>query len=142
MGRIVLVGRLLFMVSSPVMTFIEQVARVAHETNRACCQIIGDDSQRSWDQAEQWQRDSAMKGVEFRLQNPGAPESAQHDAWTADKVADGWKFGPVKDAAKKEHPCLVPYLELPVEQRLKDYLFVAVVDAFLRAGMLESVRRA
>jgi hypothetical protein len=47
----------------------------------------------------------------------------------ADKEADGWKHGPVKDPEKKEHPCMVPYGQLPAEQRAKDYLFIAVVKA-------------
>jgi len=112
---------------------IEQIARVCHEANRAYCRTIGDDSQKPWDEAEQWQRDSALKGVSFAISKPDAPASAQHDAWLADKKRDWWKcgsVGPVKDAATKEHPCFVPYDELPLEQRVKDYLFKSVVSAF------------
>jgi len=111
----------------------EQVARICHETNKAYCETIGDTSQKSWSEAEEWQRQSAIKGVEFALANPGAPASAQHDAWLNDKGKDGWKYGPVKDATKKEHPCFVPYNELPIEQRIKDYLFRHVVAAFREA---------
>jgi hypothetical protein len=114
---------------------IEQVAQVCHETNRAYCDSIGDHSQKPWSEAEPWQRESAVKGVEFKIANPDAAPSAQHDAWIADKLVAGWKFGPVKDAEKKEHPCLVDYEDLPVEQRIKDYLFVAIVDAFWKAGV-------
>lgn len=109
---------------------IEQIARICHETNRAYCQSIGDDSQKSWEEAEEWQRDSAMKGVKFSLENPHASASAQHDSWLAQKEQDGWKYGPVKDAEKKEHPCFVPYEQLPLEQRLKDHLFKGIVRAF------------
>ena len=108
---------------------VQSIAQVCHEANREYCRTIGDYSQEHWDRAEQWQRDSAIKGVEYAIANPNAPASAQHDSWLADKAADGWKFGPIKDAAKKEHPCFVPYSDLPVEQRLKDYLFKAVVGA-------------
>ena len=112
---------------------IEQVAKVCHATNRAYCKSIGDNSQKPWDEAEPWQRESAIKGVQFKIDNPNADLSAQHDAWTADKVATGWVYGPVKDADAKTHPCIVPYDLLPLEQRIKDYLFVAVVEAFRRA---------
>ena len=112
-----------------------QVARVCHETNRAFCATIGDNSQKPWEEAEAWQRESAIKGVAFAMDNPTAPASSQHDAWLADKFADGWKYGPVKDATAKEHPCCVPYEQLPVEQRLKDYLFKAVVSAFVQADV-------
>ena len=111
-----------------------QIARVCHETNRAYCESIGDFTQRPWKDAETWQKASAEKGVEFALANPDAPPSAQHEAWLSVKVRDGWKLGPVKDPTKKEHPCIVPYNELPLEQRIKDHLFKAVVQAFVEAG--------
>jgi hypothetical protein len=106
-----------------------EIARVCHEVNRALCEAYGDSSQKPWDEADQWQRDSAVKGVEYSIANPDAPPSAQHDAWMRDKDADGWCWGPVKDARTKEHPCMVPYEQLPVEQRAKDHLFRAVVRA-------------
>lgn len=110
-----------------------QIAKVCHEANRSFCQTIGDDSQKSWAEAEEWQRISAIHGVQFAIENPAAPASAQHDAWLNDKKADGWIYGPVKDPSKKEHPCIVPYSQLPVEQKIKDYLFKAIVRAFIQA---------
>jgi hypothetical protein len=47
----------------------------------------------------------------------------------AQKLAEGWKLGPVKNPEAKEHPCLVPFDDLPVEQKVKDYLFRGVVRA-------------
>lgn len=111
------------------LTSVERIARVAHEINAALCVAFGDNSQKSWEDAEAWQRDSAIKGVQFAQENPDAPPSAQHDAWSADKVADGWVYGETKDAEKKTHPCLVPFDELPPEQQAKDYLFRQVVKS-------------
>lgn len=51
---------------------IEQIAEVCHETNRAYCRTIGDDSQQPWLAAPEWQRTSAVNGVIFKLQNPDA----------------------------------------------------------------------
>lgn len=109
------------------------IARVCHEANRAYCAAHGDMSQLPWDEAPQWQRESAIKGVAFARSTPDARPSAQHEAWLADKAADGWKYGAVKDADKKEHPCFVPYDELPPFQRLKDHLFLGVVRALSAA---------
>jgi len=111
------------------MLTIEAVAKFAHDMNAAYCRAIGDDSQPSWEDAPDWQKESAMKGVQFCLSNPDAPPSANHDSWLEVKKADGWKYGPVKDEVKKEHPCFVPYDELPVEQKVKDYLFKQVVES-------------
>ena len=113
---------------------IEQVARVCHEANREYCFTLGDRTQKPWDEAEEWQRESARKGVKFALDNPFAPPSAQHDAWLLNKEQDGWKFGLVKDPAKKEHPCMVPYIQLSIEQKVKDRLFRSIVSAFLNAN--------
>lgn len=40
-----------------------------------------------------------------------------HEVWAAGRIADGWKYGPVRDDYKKEHPCLVPYDELPEHEK-------------------------
>lgn len=115
---------------------IEQVAQVAHETNAAYCRTIGDNSQPAWSEAPLWQTLSAIDGVKFHMEayakGSKPSPSASHDNWLAQKRADGWKFGPVKDADKKEHPCFVPYEQLPIEQRMKDYLFSAVVESFAK----------
>lgn len=108
---------------------VEDIAKVCHEANKAYCETIGDNSQLSWDDAAEWQRDSAIKGVEFKLANPEATASAQHESWMDQKIADGWFYGEVKDAEKKTHPCLVEYDQLPEEQRVKDKLFAAIVLA-------------
>lgn len=108
---------------------VEAIARVAHEVNRAYCQALGDDSQSPWDEAPRWQRQSAIDGVKFHLANPDAGPEASHENWLRDKVADGWKYGLTKNPETKEHPCMVPFDQLPREQQAKDYLFRAVVRA-------------
>lgn len=108
---------------------VETIAKACHEANKVFCESNGDKSQKSWEKAEQWQRDSAIAGVKFRLKNPKAKDSAQHDAWSADKIKNGWKFGKVKDAVKKTHPCLVPFEKLPKFQQKKDSLFCSIVDS-------------
>ena len=107
----------------------EQIARICHEVNRAYCNSIGDTSQPSWEDAPDWQKASAVNGVEFHLNNDTTPEQS-HENWMREKEADGWVYGPTKDPEKKEHPCMVPYDQLPLEQRTKDYLFKAIVDCF------------
>lgn len=112
---------------------IEQIAEMCHCTNRNFCQSIGDHSQTSWLDAPDWQRDSAIKGVDFILDNPNAPASASHESWLKEKAETGWSYGPEKNAEFKTHPCFVPYEQLPQEQKTKDYLFGAVVRAMCRA---------
>jgi hypothetical protein len=113
---------------------VAQIAVICHEANRALCESFGDLSQRAWPLAEAWQRESAIKGVEFALSHPDAPASAQHDEWMRQKIADGWRYGVVKNVALREHPCMVPFKQLPYEQRVKDFLFRAIVKAFVEAA--------
>ncbi len=110
---------------------IEACARAAHEVNRAYCLALGDTSQPPWESAPDWQKSSAMKGVAGALAG-NTPEQS-HQCWLEEKAATGWKFGPVKDPEKKEHPCMVPYAELPADQRVKDELFLATVRAMSAA---------
>jgi hypothetical protein len=43
-----------------------------------------------------------------------------HDLWAQQRMANGWRLGPRRDDAKKEHPCLVPYEELPESEKQYD----------------------
>lgn len=107
----------------------ENIAIVAHEINKAYCESIGDNSQPSWKDAPEWQKSSAINGVQFHIDHPDASPSASHDSWLKQKTEEGWKYGEIKDAEKKEHPCFVPYNELPVSQRSKDFLFRQIVHS-------------
>lgn len=106
----------------------EQIARVCHEVNKAYCEALGDKSQVPWEEAPEWQRASARMGVDLHTMGNFPPE-ASHISWSKQKLEDGWKYGPVKDAEKKEHPCLVQFCFLPKEQQAKDFIFRAVVHA-------------
>lgn len=110
----------------------EQIARVAHEVNRAYCQALGDHSQPAWDDAPQWQRDSALLGVRLHTENPDASPAASHASWMAQKAADGWVYGPEKRPDVKQHPCMVPFDQLPREQQAKDHIFRGVAHALAR----------
>lgn len=105
----------------------EAIARVAHEVNRAYCLALGDSSQPAWEDAPDWQRESAINGVNFHLANPEAGPDHSHNEWLREKESTGWKWGAVKDPEKKEHPCFLPYDQLPTNQKAKDFIFSAIV---------------
>ena len=111
----------------------EQIAEVCHEANRAYCRTIGDNSHPAWADAPEWQQKSAIAGVSSIALDPSTTPDQSHAGWMTQKLCDGWKYGPTKDPEKKEHPCMVPYDELPEFQRMKDHLFGAVARTLLGA---------
>ena len=114
---------------------VMKAARAAHEVHRAFCatQTAGSPVpvQPPWERVSREQRLSYIDGVIAIFRNPALTPEDSHAGWMKGKERGGWKFGPVKDEAKKEHPCLVAHNQLPPEQRAKDALFGAVVRAVL-----------
>ena len=43
-----------------------------------------------------------------------------HEVWASSRTAQGWTWGPVRSDAFKTHPSLVPYEELPEEEKQYD----------------------
>lgn len=43
-----------------------------------------------------------------------------HDVWMKTRLEQGWTYGPERNDAEKKHPCLVPYDELPEEEKIYD----------------------
>ena len=114
----------------------DEIARVCHEVNRAYCEALGDTSQPDWRDAPDWQKKSVLAGVRMHCMANISP-SASHFEWAARKIHDGWDYGEVKDPVAKTHPCIVPFEDLPVEQRAKDFIFRAVVHALRDTAPVE-----
>lgn len=107
---------------------VEACARAAHEVNRVFCAALGDTSQTFWGEAEGWQKDAARKGT-IRVLEGNTSVGDTHQEWMNDKLRDGWKFGPLKNPSKKEHPMLIPFNQLPLSEQAKDLLFIATVQS-------------
>jgi hypothetical protein len=110
----------------------DEIARVCHEANRALQLIQNDPAipvSVPWNALDPETRASAIDGVLFRIEHPDSTPERSHQNWCDFKVSNGWTVGPVKDETLRQHPLLIPYSELPETQRVKDDLFVAIVDA-------------
>jgi RyR domain len=110
---------------------IIDAAIAAHEANKAYCESIGDASQVDWMLAPRWQQDSAINGVCYAIANNFPSPEEMHINWMKEKVAAGWHWGVVKDAEAKTHPCIMPYANLPEEQRIKDDIFRGTIKRVL-----------
>ena len=43
-----------------------------------------------------------------------------HEVWAETRIKQGWTYGPERDDKLKKHPCLIPYEELPEEEKEYD----------------------
>ena len=43
-----------------------------------------------------------------------------HEVWAQNRINEGWTYGPVRDDQKRQTPCLVPYDQLPEEEKAYD----------------------
>jgi hypothetical protein len=58
-----------------------------------------------------------------------------HEVWAQQRMADGWRWGESRDDARKLHPSLVPYEELPESEKKYDRATaMETVKAILRMG--------
>jgi hypothetical protein len=55
-----------------------------------------------------------------------------HEIWSAQRMKDGWTWGPHRDDARLQHPSLVPYEELPDSEKFYDR---AMVTETLKAAL-------
>lgn len=118
---------------------LEACARAGHEMNRTFCLATGDYSQLPWDEAPRWQQDSCKAGVHFVWKKGWDTKPGDsHQSWLDHKAADGWKWGPVKDPALREHPSFKPFDQLPKSEQQKDMLFITAVLAM--AGAIKEAK--
>lgn len=95
-----------------------------YEASRARSVLAGAGVPESWALRDPVFQEQFIAAVERRcisgsLYNP----VDQHAAWMRSYFEMGWKYGPVRDEKEKVHPNLVPWTELPKEERQKDEVF-------------------
>jgi hypothetical protein len=113
----------------------EQIASVCHEANRALQLLQHADGipvAEPWHQLDDQDRKRITAGVRAAIR--GATPVQLHEEWREALTAEGWQFGLTKSTVFRTHPNLVPYAKLPAEQRIKDHLFAAIVNALASPG--------
>ena len=111
----------------------EEIAKVCHQANKAYCEALGDKTHLEWDQVPEELKTSVIEGVKSKAKHHQIAAAQMHNLWMRKKAEDGWTYGAEKSLEKKTHPSLLPYRQLPVEQRIKDELFLAVAGTLLKA---------
>jgi len=66
----------------------------------------------------------------------------EHARWMDERLAQGWRYGPVRDDQQKLHPYLIPWAKLPNKIRQKDWSAVAAWPEILAASGYDLQRSA
>lgn len=104
------------------------LAEMCHELIRVAQKANGEEVvYPHWDEAEQWMRDSSADMVQAMI--GGKTPEQIHAEWLRQRTEAGWTYGPVKDMDQRTNPSMVPYLDLPVRQWIKDKLVRSVILA-------------
>lgn len=98
-----------------------EVARVAHELNRAVSQSFGEPALPEWDALGEDNQVQLVEAVIFYFSNPAVTPEASHNEWLERGLASG--------AIRPSNPLAIPYAELPQIQRTKDEVFKAAVES-------------
>jgi len=81
----------------------------------------------------------AVCGFAFTASELDMLARREHVRWVDHKLSRGWALGP-RDDARKTHPCLVPYDDLPEAERQKDIDAVLEVPRLLQLAGFRIVR--
>jgi hypothetical protein len=98
------------------------IAKAVHHVNNKICELNGEQTI-VWEDMPEHMRQGLINAVQANL-----PPKEGHEAWLRNRLQNGWSLGAVKDIANKLSPCLVPYDELPYDQRIKDTVRLGIVE--------------
>lgn len=108
---------------------ISRIAAATHGAVREWNRTKGETDQVDWDVTPSDIKRSAIDGVRYALGDAAITPEMSHRRWVDRKLAEGWKRGMIRSHQGKTHPNLVPWNELPPDERVKDALFIAIVRA-------------
>lgn len=109
---------------------VTNVARIAHEVDRAYLMTIGGNVGEPWEKASADDRDGVVMTVRAMSVGHVTPRST-HEAWVTEMIRNGWRRGETYSTKKKTHPNIGDYDELPPEVRARDAILAAVVRGAL-----------
>ena len=71
------------------------------------------------------------KGLESLIE---AMAKNVHETWAEERLKEGWIFGPERNDALKHTPCLVPFEDLPEEEKEYDRQTALATIRFILAS--------
>ena len=81
-----------------------------------------------------------VKPFEFSPDELELMARMEHGRWVEERLREGWRYAPTRDDAGKIHPSLVPWIELPEEEKDKDRSPVRALPEFLARARFQIYR--
>lgn len=106
-------------------------ARVANAVNNALRMHFNEPANPDWDDLDDEAKHRALIGVAKVAEFPDMTPQECHKLWVESMAKDGYRYGDQIDYVRKEHPAMVPYVQLPEPQKLKTQLFIAIVKELI-----------
>lgn len=100
------------------------IAELVHFVNNKICELNKEQTI-SWEDLPEYMKDGLILAIKLDQ----SPRDG-HETWMKNRLENGWKLGPEKDIEKRISPCLVPYDELPYQQRIKDSVRKGITEFF------------
>ncbi len=107
---------------------LELILTVVHNANAVLKKINGEKHEELADM-EPARRAGIKAAIKYALENDTTPEES-HNKWLVAQEALGYKYGVEIDRVNLLHPCMVPYEQLPAAQKLKDDMFMSIINSF------------
>ena len=106
----------------------EQAARVCHAAHCALQAVQGEPLPSvPWDDLPAETRRIVIESI--RAARQGEPPEQLHARWVRAMAALGWTWGPERDPERKRHPNMIPFWDLPPDERDKDEQFAALATS-------------
>lgn len=106
------------------------IAKAAHYANALVCDVLNDGMEPlPWEATTEDYKNILINDVAMVLSTPNPTPEQYHENWLKVKRSEGWIYGEKKNDETKEHPFLVPYNQLTVNQRVNYSVFVSFVKS-------------
>jgi hypothetical protein len=78
----------------------------------------------------------------FTIEEVETLSAVEHERWTQEKIAQRWRYGPMRDDGKKIHPSIIPYEQLSESEKEKDRETVRNIPKILSLIDFQIYRRS
>lgn len=110
-----------------------KIAEILHNAVSAIPRIDGS-VMVPWDALNGILKDKAADTVALLMEKSimfahGMSDEYLHDIWHANMIEMGWAYGPTYSLEHKLHPSMVPFNELPDDEKIKDAIWAGIIYA-------------